>query len=76
MSDLQDVIVTTTVRAFNSGVAHERQRIVKMLEPLAECDKEMCGTDGETHYGLDCDAYTYHHVIQQILKAESEENQK
>ena len=36
MSDLQDIIVTSSVKAFNSGLAHgviqERERIIKLLE--------------------------------------------
>jgi hypothetical protein len=32
MSDLQDIIATNTIRAFNSGIQHERQRILTMLE--------------------------------------------
>ena len=31
MSDLQDIIASSTVRAFNSGIQHERNRILKML---------------------------------------------
>jgi hypothetical protein len=32
MSDLQDIIATSAVRAFNSGIAHERQEIIKSLQ--------------------------------------------
>ena len=36
MSDLQDIIVTSSVKAFNSGLAHgvtqERDRIIQLLE--------------------------------------------
>jgi hypothetical protein len=32
MSDLQDIIATSTVRAFNSGIAHERQEVINSLQ--------------------------------------------
>lgn len=36
MSDLQDIIVTSSVKAFNSGLAHgvnqERERIIELLQ--------------------------------------------
>lgn len=32
MSDLQDIIASSAVRAFNSGIQHERRRILTMLE--------------------------------------------
>jgi hypothetical protein len=70
MSDLQDVIVSSSIRAFNAGLAtgiiQEQERIISLLEPLAECDKEVCGPDGETHYGLDCDAFTFQYAINLI----------
>jgi hypothetical protein len=34
MSDLQDLIATQTVRAFNLGIDRERDRIIKMIEEL------------------------------------------
>jgi hypothetical protein len=32
MSELQDVIATSTIKAFNHGVQFERDRIIRMLE--------------------------------------------
>jgi hypothetical protein len=32
MSELQDVIATSSIRAFNHGIQFERDRIIKMLE--------------------------------------------
>ena len=55
--------------AFYQGVDAERERIINLLEPLAECDKEVCGTDGETHYGLDCDAFSFQYAIS-LIKGE------
>jgi hypothetical protein len=34
MSDLQDIIATQSIRAFNMGVERERERIIKMIEEL------------------------------------------
>jgi hypothetical protein len=34
MSDIQDIIHTTTVKAYESGVRHEQERIIKLLEEL------------------------------------------
>lgn len=34
MSDIQDLIHTTTIRAYESGVLHEQERIIKLLEEL------------------------------------------
>lgn len=34
MSDIQDIIHTTTIKAYESGVTHERERIIKVLEEL------------------------------------------
>lgn len=43
MSDLQEVIATTSMKAFNEGVARERDLILKLLtetkqETRCECD--------------------------------------
>jgi hypothetical protein len=54
---------------YQEGALFEQQRTIKLLEPLAECDKEMCGTDGETHYGLDCDAFSFQYAIN-LIKGE------
>ena len=56
-------------KEINHYVETERNRIIKLLEPLAECDKEVCGTDGETHYGLDCDAFSFRYAIN-LIKGE------
>jgi hypothetical protein len=32
MSDIQDIIHTTTIKAYESGVKHEQERIIKLLE--------------------------------------------
>lgn len=45
MSDLQDVIVTTTIRAFNEGVSRERDLVLKLLRETKEdtkCECEGC----------------------------------
>ena len=34
MSDLQDVIVSSSIKAFNNGVYYERERIVCLLQEL------------------------------------------
>jgi hypothetical protein len=40
MSDLQDIIASSAVRAFNSGIQHERNRILKMLgEEIAKQER-------------------------------------
>jgi hypothetical protein len=48
MSDLQDVIATSTVRAFNSGIHHERKRILKMLNEEIVKQEEAASTLDET----------------------------
>jgi hypothetical protein len=32
VSDIQDLIHTTTIKAFDLGVQHEQERIIKLLE--------------------------------------------
>jgi hypothetical protein len=32
VSDLQDLIATQSIRAFNMGMDHERERIIKLLK--------------------------------------------
>jgi len=34
MSDLQDIIVSSSIKAFNQGIRTERQRLVKVLEAI------------------------------------------
>jgi hypothetical protein len=36
MSDMQDIIHTTTIKAYESGVKHEQERIVKLLNQIIE----------------------------------------
>lgn len=45
MSELQDVIATSTVRAFNVGVSRERERILGIInqhEEETKCDCDGC----------------------------------
>ena len=44
MSELQDIIATSTVRAFNSGIRHERQQIIKLLAETK--DETLCTCHG------------------------------
>ncbi len=44
MSELQDIIATSTVRAFNSGIRHERQHIIKLLAETK--DETLCTCHG------------------------------
>jgi hypothetical protein len=48
MSDLQDIIASSTVRAFNSGIQHERNRILKMLNEEIRKQEEAASTIDET----------------------------
>lgn len=36
MSDLQDIIATSTIRAYNQGVRDEHERFVKSMEQILE----------------------------------------
>ena len=36
MSDLQDVIVSSSIKAFNNGVYYERQRLTSLLIELRD----------------------------------------
>jgi hypothetical protein len=67
MSDLNDLIHTNAVNAFQQGVKSERARIYKILKPLSECDEDLCGEDGRFCYPDDCFAPVYRDVIQKIL---------
>jgi chorismate mutase len=40
MSDLQDVIASSSIKAFNNGVYYERERIVAMLRELRKQAKK------------------------------------
>jgi hypothetical protein len=47
MSDLQDIIASSSVRAFNSGVQHERAEVIKSLKSYFELAQEP-NIDGTT----------------------------
>lgn len=45
MSDLQEVIATTSIKAFNEGVARERDLIIRLLKQTKQetkCECENC----------------------------------
>jgi hypothetical protein len=48
MSDLQDIIASSAVRAFNSGIQHERRRILTMLNEEIAKQEEAASTLDET----------------------------
>lgn len=48
MSDLQDIIASSAVRAFNSGIQHERRRILTMLNKEIAKQEEAASTLDET----------------------------
>jgi hypothetical protein len=48
MSDLQDIIATSTIRAYNSGMEQERNRILKMLNEEIHKQEEVASTLDET----------------------------
>jgi hypothetical protein len=48
MSDLQDIIATSTVRAYNSGIQQERNRILKMLNEEINKQEQAASTLDET----------------------------
>jgi hypothetical protein len=48
MSDLQDIIASSSVRAFNSGIQHERNRILKMLNEEIQKQEQAASTIDET----------------------------
>ena len=74
MSDLNDLIHTNAVNAFEQGVKSENARIYKLLKPLSECEPELCGEDSRHCYPDDCSAPVYRHVIQKILDMRLQEN--
>jgi hypothetical protein len=39
MSELQDVIATSSIRAFNQGIRFERERIIRILERTLDISK-------------------------------------
>jgi hypothetical protein len=40
MSELQDVIATSSIRAFNQGMRFERERIIRILQSTLEISKD------------------------------------
>jgi len=67
MSDLNDLIHTNAHRAYEQGVQRERERIIKLLEPLAEHDEEMCYDDEKLDcFSEDCSAPIYQYAIELI----------
>jgi hypothetical protein len=48
MSDLQDIIASSSVQAFNSGIQHERNRILKMLNEEIQKQEQAASTIDET----------------------------
>jgi hypothetical protein len=74
MSEINDLIHTNAVNAFEQGVKTERARIYRLLKPLSECDPELCGEDSRHCYPDDCSAPVYRHVIQKILDMRLQEN--
>lgn len=39
MSELQDVIATSSIRAFNQGIRFERERIIQILQRTLDISK-------------------------------------
>lgn len=39
MSELQDVIATSSIRAFNQGIRFERERIIRILQRTLDISK-------------------------------------
>jgi hypothetical protein len=74
MSEINDLIHTNAVNAFEQGVKSERARIYRLLKPLSECEPELCGEDSRACYPDDCSAPVYRHVIQKILDMRLQEN--
>ena len=63
MSDLQDLIHTNAHNAYEIGVKTERERIIKLLEPLAR-HEEICYDEGRVNcYPEDCHADDYRLAI-------------
>lgn len=61
MSDLNDLIHTNAVNAFEQGVKSERARIYRILQPFSQCQIDDCHDHGN------CESYVYSSVIQKIL---------
>ena len=61
MSDLNDLIHTNAVNAFEQGAKSERARIYRILKPFTQCQIDDC------HDHTNCESYVYSAVIQKIL---------
>jgi hypothetical protein len=70
MSDLNDLIHTNAMIAFNQGAQREQERILKVLKPHAEHD-DWCA-DG--CYSEDCSAPLVQWLIKKILETDLQEN--
>lgn len=68
MSDLNDLIHTNAVNAFEQGVKSERARIYRILKPLSQCQVDKCYDHGN------CESNVYSSVIQKILDMRLQEN--
>ena len=67
MSHSESYTDTGPTSAFYQGVDAERERIIKLLHPLAKHDEEMCFFEGKLEcYPEDCNADTYISVIRLI----------
>jgi len=75
MSDLQDVIVSSSIRSFNVGLQHgikqERNRILEVLNPHAE-HNDWCKDGG--CYPEDCSAGIVQYLINKILETDLQKN--
>lgn len=69
MSHSANYTDTGPTTAFYQGRDAERERIIKLLEPLSKCDPDFCGKNGEYHFPEDCDSFTYQYVID-LIKGE------
>ena len=70
MSDMNDLIHSNARVAFDTGVKTEQQRILTILEPLAEHDEEMCYHEGKLEcWPDDCSAPLYQFAID-LIKGE------
>lgn len=61
MSDLNDLIHTNAVNAFEQGVKSERARIYRILKPFSQCQIDDCYDHGN------CESYVYSAAIHKIL---------
>jgi hypothetical protein len=75
MSDINHLIHTNAVIAFQQGEKTERERIILLLHPYAQHDEEMCFDDGKRIcYPEDCSAPIYEHVLQEIQEHWKQKN--